>query len=164
LGNEVLLIDDLSRVGVSENADLLLKNFGLHISQVDVSKYDEFSNIMAQFGEFDVLIHLAGQVSLLSSIKNPRRDFEVNALGSLNILEFVRLNMPKAIVVGMSSNKIYGDLNYIDCIETTKRYTTPNNKYGFNENLQLDFHGPYGCSKGTQDQYLITIEFLELEL
>jgi CDP-paratose 2-epimerase len=155
LGNEVLLIDDLSRVGVSENADLLLKNFGLHISQVDVSKYDELSNIMAQFGEFDVLIHLAGQVSLLSSIKNPRRDFEVNALGSLNILEFVRLNMPKAIVVGMSSNKIYGDLNYIDCIETAKRYTTPNNKYGFNENLQLDFHGPYGCSKGTQDQYFI---------
>jgi CDP-paratose 2-epimerase len=63
--------------------------------------------------------------------------------------------MPNAIVVGMSSNKIYGDLNYIDCLETTKRYTTPNNKYGFNESLQLDFHGPYGCSKGTQDQYFI---------
>jgi len=155
LGNEVLLIDDLSRVGVSENADLLLKNFGLHISQVDVSKYDEFSKTIGQFGEFDVLIHLAGQVSLLSSITNPRRDFEVNALGSLNILEFVRLNMPKAIVVGMSSNKIYGDLNYIDCIETAKRYTTPNNMHGFNESLHLDFHGPYGCSKGTQDQYFI---------
>jgi CDP-paratose 2-epimerase len=155
LGNEVLLIDDLSRVGVRENADLLLKNFNLQISQVDVSKYDDFSKIMTEFGQFDVLIHLAGQVSLLSSIENPRRDFEVNALGSLNILEFVRLNMPNAIVVGMSSNKIYGDLNYIDCLETTKRYTTPNNKYGFNESLQLDFHGPYGCSKGTQDQYFI---------
>ena len=155
LGNEVLLIDDLSRVGVMENADLLLKNFSLQIRKVDVSKYDEFLKIVTQFGEFDVLIHLAGQVSLLSSIENPRRDFEVNALGSLNILEFVRLNMPKAIVVGMSSNKIYGDLNYIDCVETAKRYTTPNNITGFNEKLQLDFHGPYGCSKGTQDQYFI---------
>ena len=155
LGYEVLLIDNLSRVGVTENADLLLKNYGLHISQVDISNNDDISEALEEFGEFDVLIHLAGQVSLLGSILDPRRDFEVNALGSLNILEFVRLNMPKAIVVGMSSNKIYGDLNYIDFIETAKRYTTRNDEYGFNEKLQLDFHGPYGCSKGTQDQYFI---------
>ena len=155
LGHELLLVDDLSRSGVKENAEFLESQFGVLISRVDVSDKEDFNRALFEFGDFNLLIHLAGQVSLLGSISNPRRDFEINALGSLNILEFLRIYMPAAIVIGMSSNKIYGDLNQVEYIETPMRYSTPGYATGFNEDLPLDFHGPYGCSKGTQDQYFI---------
>ena len=151
---EVCLIDDLSRPGVKENAQYLIKNFGVKIEPVDVSDFQHLEETLSKFGSFQVLVHLAGQVSLLNSINNPRRDFEVNALGTLNVLEFVRLRMPDAVVIGMSSNKIYGDLDSINILELEKKYVAPEYPNGFSETLPIDFHGPYGCSKGAADQYL----------
>lgn len=155
LGKEVLLIDNLSRTGVTENANFLNQEFGLSITKVDVSNWDELKSTLDLVQNIEVVIHLAGQVSFMASISNPRRDFEVNALGTLNILEYVRIYSPLAVVIGMSSNKIYGELKDVQINETAKRYVAPNFPNGFNETQKLDFHGPYGCSKGIADQYLL---------
>lgn len=82
------------------------------------------------------------------------RDFQVNALGTLNVLEHVRLNSPDTVVMGMSSNKLYGDLSAVRIVEEPTRYVAPDWPRGFDESLPMDFHGPYGCSKGVADQYL----------
>ena len=155
LKQEVCLIDDLSRPGVSENVKHLKEQFDLDINIIDISNWEELQRTLLKFGSIDIFIHLAGQVSLMSSITNPRRDFEVNALGTLNILEFARIYAQNAIIVGMSSNKVYGDLGNVLIEESTTRYIAPNYPNGFNELLPLDFQGPYGCSKGSADQYLI---------
>jgi CDP-paratose 2-epimerase len=113
------------------------------------------TEVFRQHGPFDAVAHLAGQVSLMASIENPRRDFLVNGLGTLNVLEATRALSPEALVIGMSSNKVYGDLSHVKVIEEPKRYVAPDFPKGFDESQPLDFHGPYGCSKGTADQYLL---------
>jgi CDP-paratose 2-epimerase len=114
----------------------------------------QIENFFQEQRPFDSIAHLAGQVSFLASLEDPRRDFEINALGTLNVLEHVRLRSPETAVIGMSSNKVYGDLTQIRIIEEETRYVAPDYPNGFGEDLPLEFHGPYGCSKGTADQYL----------
>jgi len=92
---------------------------------------------------------------MTTSIENPYLDFEINAMGSLNVLEAVRKHSPDSTVIYSSSNKVYGDLEYIKYEETPLRYITPDYPEGFPENLQLDFKTPYGCSKGSADMYMI---------
>lgn len=92
---------------------------------------------------------------MTTSIANPRMDFEVNALGTLNVLEAVRLHVPEAIVIYSSTNKVYGDLAWVRYEETETRYVATDFPNGFDESIPLDFHSPYGCSKGTADQYML---------
>ncbi len=154
-GDEVVVIDDLSREGVAANRDFLVQNWGQQVIVQDVSDYSALSETFRKHGPFDAIAHLAGQVSLMASIDDPRRDFAVNAEGTLNVLESARLYSPEALVVGMSSNKVYGDLSGVAIVEEQTRYVAPGFPNGFDESLPLDFHGPYGCSKGTADQYLL---------
>jgi CDP-paratose 2-epimerase len=154
-GDEAVIVDDLSRDGSEINAAFLEKTYGLTVNRIDISKERDLGAFLATQGSFDAIAHVAGQVSLLASIEDPRRDFEVNALGTLNILEHVRLHSPDTVVIGMSSNKVYGDLLQIEVVEEETRYVTPEYPSGFNEDMPLSFHGPYGCSKGTADQYLV---------
>ncbi len=153
-GEEVCVIDDLSRLGSERNAEFLKEQFDIKPVVIDVSDRQELSSFLDREEGFDAVAHLAGQVSLLESIRNPRRDFEINATGTLNILEWVRTRSSDATVIGMSSNKVYGDLRAVRITETPTRYVAPDWPNGFNESLPLDPHGPYGCSKGTADQYL----------
>lgn len=152
---DVVVLDDLSRLGVDRNADVLTQQTNVPIVIADVSDRFAVEQAFRDFGPFDVILHLAGQVSLMASLTDPRRDFEVNALGTINILESVRLTCPDAVVVGMSSNKAYGDLSSVRFEETSTRFVAPDHLRGFDEQLPLDFHGGYGCSKGTADQYLL---------
>jgi CDP-paratose 2-epimerase len=154
LGHHVTVIDDLSRAGVDRNADFLQMNYRVTPKVLDISESKSLESFLDEQERFDAIAHLAGQVSLLSSIQDPRRDFEVNALGTLNILEYVRTRSPETAVIGMSSNKVYGDLNSVRIDETPSRFVAPDWPGGFDESLPLEFHGPYGCSKGTADQYL----------
>jgi len=154
-GDEAVVLDDLSRDGSELNAAYLATHLGLAVHRVDVSDAQALEAFFAEQGEFDAIAHTAGQVSLLSSIQDPRRDFEINALGTFNVLDHVRQKSPGTAVIGMSSNKVYGDLTEIPTVETATRYTVPTFPHGFDESLPLDFHGPYGCSKGTADQYLL---------
>jgi CDP-paratose 2-epimerase len=153
-GHTVVVVDDLSRNGVDANARLLRERYDVQSHRVDISDMGALGAFLREQGRFDAVAHLAGQVSLMESIRNPRRDFEVNALGTLNVLECVRLLAPQAAVIGMSSNKAYGDLGHVEIVEEERRYVAPQWPMGFDESLPLDFHGPYGCSKGVADQYL----------
>ena len=92
---------------------------------------------------------------MTTSIDNPRFDFEVNALGTLNLLEAVRKYSPESILIYSSTNKVYGDLGWVRYEETETRYITPDFPNGFPETIPLDFHTPYGCSKGVADQYML---------
>ena len=154
LGHEAVILDDLSRAGSELNAAFLSEKYHVEPNRVDISDTGAFESFMAGESPFDAIAHLAGQVSFLASLDDPRRDFEVNAVGTLNVLEHVRLSSPETAVIGMSSNKVYGDLHDIRIVEEASRYVAPDYPRGFGESLPLDFHGPYGCSKGVADQYL----------
>jgi CDP-paratose 2-epimerase len=90
-----------------------------------------------------------------SSLQSPRRDFEINALGTINILEAVRTRHPRATLIYSSTNKVYGDLEQLRYDELKTRYSLKDYSLGIPEEIGLDFHSPYGCSKGCADQYML---------
>jgi CDP-paratose 2-epimerase len=92
---------------------------------------------------------------MTTSIANPRMDFEVNALGTLNVLEALRMHARNAAIFYSSTNKVYGDLEQFRYDELPTRFHCVDRPMGFDESTQLDFHSPYGCSKGAADQYLL---------
>lgn len=103
----------------------------------------------------DVVFHLAAQVAVTTSVADPRLDFEVNALGTLNVLEAARLSRRRPILVYASTNKVYGSLSSFPVRNRNGRYAFPALPRGVPESAQLDFHSPYGCSKGSADQYVV---------
>ncbi len=153
-GHDVVVLDDMSRGGVEANAAFLADRHGVEPALIDVADGAALERFLTGQDPFDAIAHLAGQVSLMASIEDPMRDFQVNALGTLNVLEHVRLHSPGTVVMGMSSNKLYGDLSAVRIVEEPTRYVAPDWPRGFDESLPMDFHGPYGCSKGVADQYL----------
>jgi CDP-paratose 2-epimerase len=120
----------------------------------DIRNTNEVSRLVAEVKP-DAIFHLAGQVAMITSIANPRMDFEVNVLGTFNLLEAVRQYAPDAIVVYSSTNKVYGDLEQYTYRETETRYECIEHPNGFDEKVPLEFHSPYGCSKGAADQYML---------
>jgi len=153
-GIKPIVVDNLSRPGVERNALYLQGELGIDLRIADVADRNELWQCLDSAGDLEHIVHLAGQVSFMASIKEPLRDFQVNGLGTLNVLEYVRTRVPTATVVGMSSNKVYGDLAQIEIVEGDTRFIAPRFSSGFGEDLPLDCHGPYGCSKGLADQYL----------
>jgi CDP-paratose 2-epimerase len=98
--------------------------------------------------------HMAGQVAVTTSVLDPRDDFENNALGTFNLLEAVRTTAPQAIVFYASTNKVYGGMEEVATVEDKTRYRYRDLPFGIPESQLLDFHSPYGCSKGCGDQYV----------
>lgn len=154
-GNEVIIIDDLSREGSDKNlAWLQDRHSGLIHEKIDVRDFPAIRNCFSKYAPFDLLLHFAGQVAVTTSVVNPRGDFEINALGTLNILEAVRILELDPIILYASTNKVYGALTNMEVIETETRYELSNVPQGVSELSPLDFYSPYGCSKGTADQYI----------
>lgn len=153
-GEELAIFDNLSRLGSVENYQWLNGKGEFRFIHGDIRDPFAVEKNIADFKP-DVIFHLAGQVAMTTSIANPRLDFEVNALGTLNVLEVVRKHTPECIVIYSSTNKVYGDLEWIKYEETDTRYITPDYPNGFDENIPLEFHSPYGCSKGAADQYML---------
>ena len=153
-GQVVEIIDDLSRSGVEANRILLEETYGLKNVPLDVSVKQELEFFLADRPPFDVIVHLAGQVSFMESLRDPLRDFQVNVVGTLNILEHLRLRARETALVALSSNKVYGSLETVRFEEDSSRYIAPDWPHGFDESLPLKFAGPYGCSKGALDQYV----------
>jgi len=102
----------------------------------------------------DLVLHLAAQVAVTTSIINPREDFEINALGTFNVLEAIRKSKSKPILIYASTNKIYGEMTDLEILEKDSKYQYDDLKKGISEVQQLDFHSPYGCSEGCADQYV----------
>ena len=154
-GTDVVILDNLSRLGSSRNLDWLRSRYGTEwrFAEADIRDSEGLSSLI-KVAKPDAIAHLAGQVAMTTSIQNPLMDFEVNALGTLNILEAVRLYSPTTIVLYSSTNKVYGSLDYLNYEETETRYILPDYPDGLDESLPLDGHSPYGCSKLAADQYV----------
>lgn len=154
-GEDIGILDNLSRLGSRDNLAWLRSRHGSdwRFVEADIRDAGAIARLV-QETKPHVLAHLAGQVAMTTSIENPRLDFEVNALGTLNVLEAVRLHSPTTIVLYSSSNKVYGLLDYLRYEEMEMRYILPDYPNGLDESLPLDGHSPYGCSKLAADQYV----------
>lgn len=148
------ILDNLSRVGSEKNLEWLRTKGTFDYVNADVRDSEKITQLIKSL-QPDVIYHLAGQVAMTTSISDPRLDFEINVLGTINILEAVRQHSRNSIIVYSSTNKVYGDLEYINFTETDTRYIAKDYPNGFNENTQLEFHSPYGVSKGSADQYCL---------
>ena len=151
-GDSVTILDNLSREGSKKNLDWLQTQYpNLEFIKADIVTDQEILNNAVKSA--DRIYHLAAQVAVTSSVLNPRHDFEINALGTLNVLEALRLYNPKAVLIFASTNKVYGNLDNLEIEETESRYKLKNID-GVSDLQPLDFHSPYGCSKGSGDQYV----------
>lgn len=153
-GDELVVFDSLYRNGSRENLTWLQTLGNFKFEHGDIRNQNDITNVIQTF-QPDAIFHLAGQVAMTTSIINPRMDFEVNVLGTLNLLEAVRKYCPNASVVYSSTNKVYGDLEEYSYVENETRYQCVEKPNGFDEKTQLEFHSPYGCSKGAADQYML---------
>ena len=156
-GHTVLIYDALARPGVERNLDWLRHRHPTSITAIidDIRNVDALTDAVAQAS---IVFHLAGQVAVTTSMTSPQIDFEVNARGTLNVLEAVRQNNPEAPVIFASTNKVYGDLADIQLVRDGKSYLPQCRELratGVDERRPLCFHTPYGCSKGAADQYVL---------
>jgi CDP-paratose 2-epimerase len=153
-GHHVTVLDSLARRGSEQNlAWLRSQNFDgtFRFVRGDVRNPDDAH---AATKDADVIYHLAGQVAVTTSVADPRIDFEVNALGTLNVLEAARLSGRRPIFIFTSTNKVYGGMEDVAVTEGAQSYVYRDFPHGISESQPLDFHSPYGCSKGAGDQYV----------
>lgn len=156
-GRRVRVLDNLSRPGVEQNLQWLRQQHGSLLDFVRADVRDAAAVAQAMAGVQQVF-HFAAQVAVTTSLENPREDFDVNALGTLNVLEAARARpVPPAILL-TSTNKVYGGLGDLALAVQGQRYLPVDGDAqhrGVAEDRPLDFHSPYGCSKGTADQYVV---------
>jgi len=153
-GNQIIIIDNLSRKCSDLNLKDLLTNQNIKFYNYDIAKnFKEICEIVN--ADIDVVYHCAAQVAVTTSIIDPRLDLETNILGSFNVLESCRLAKKKPIIFFSSTNKVYGNLDNIPLIIKNSKYTNTEHPDGINEDFSLNFYSPYGCSKGAADQYFL---------
>ena len=156
-GRTVRILDNLSRPGVEQNLQWLRKQYGerLEFLRADVRDAEAVSEAVAGVAQ---VFHFAAQVAVTTSLEQPREDFAVNALGTLNVLEAARARPVPPAVILTSTNKVYGGLEDLALSVQQQRYLPVDAEVaasGIGEARPLDFHSPYGCSKGTADQYVV---------
>ncbi len=153
-GFSVVIFDNLSRPGSLKNKEWIESNYpDIRIVSGDITK--DLGSLQREIEEADYVLHLAAQVAVTTSLVDPVLDFEVNARGTHNVLEAIRLSKKRPSIIYSSTNKVYGSLEHIPLEESDRRYNFTNGRVGVGEKEQLDFHSPYGCSKGAADQYVI---------
>lgn len=152
-GEDVVVYDNLSRSGASKNLSWLREQYGNDAFRMIIGDVRDADLLSTAVQDADVIVHLASQVAVTTSVLHPREDFEINALGTFNLLEAARLSGKQPIVFYASTNKVYGGMETVSVRETNTRYEYADLPYGIPETQPLDFHSPYGCSKGAGDQY-----------
>jgi CDP-paratose 2-epimerase len=153
-GQGVLIVDNLKREKTEHNLLWLKQNYPENIRFIKADICTENAVLRDLMEEVDVVFHLAAQVAVTTSIQDPVEDCRVNILGTLNVLEAIRQSKKKPVILYSSTNKVYGDLHSLNVIEKPLRYVQTQYPFGIAEEQQLDFHSPYGCSKGAADQYV----------
>ena len=156
-GRRVIVYDNLSRPGVEQNATWLRATHADRV-QVEVADVCDVQALRRAVQQAAQVFHLAAQVAVTTSLTDPLHDFEVNARGTLNLLEAIRAVDDPPPLVFTSTNKVYGALPDVPLRHTGRRYEpedTAIRARGVGEARPLDFHSPYGCSKGTADQYVL---------
>jgi CDP-paratose 2-epimerase len=150
----VTVFDSLARRGSQHNIRWLLERHPHGNIQFQQGDIRDAEALTAAVGDADVVFHLAAQVAVTTSVENPRHDFDVNALGTFNVLEAVRSTGREVPLVFTSTNKVYGGMETEEVEEQASRYAFRKLPHGVSETQPLDFHSPYGCSKGAADQYV----------
>ncbi len=153
-GEKVTVYDNLSRGGARRNLEWLQQDFGDGAFDMIVGDIRDAPAIKEAAADADVIVHLAGQVAVTTSVIDPREDFESNALGTFNTLEAARLSERDPIFIYASTNKVYGGMEDVELAEEPTRWRYKYLVKGCPETQPLDFHSPYGCSKGAGDQYV----------
>lgn len=154
-GHTAVVIDNLSRPGSQRNLAWLQAMGGdLVFARQDVRDFDGLRRVIGAHGDAEAVFHFAAQVAVTTSVADPRLDFEINALGTFNLLEAVRAEAIDPTILFTSTNKVYGEMAHLAVVEDGGRYRYAEGPHGVDENTPLDFHSPYGCSKGAADQYL----------
>lgn len=153
-GARVTIFDNLSRRGADRNLAWLRETHGANSFELVVGDVRTPAALREPVAAADVIVHLAAQVAVTSSVTDPRNDFEINALGTFNMLEAARLAGHKPFVIYSSTNKVYGEMLEHKLLSSKTRYRYAKLPHGLPETQQLDFHSPYGCSKGAAEQYV----------
>lgn len=153
-GEKVTIFDNLSRAGNQRNLDWLRSRFTAGSFQLVKADVRDAARLAAAASGADVIVHLAAQVAVTTSVTNPRDDFECNALGTFNMLEAARLSGRNPVILYASTNKVYGGMEDVEVQQVDSTYRYANLPHGVPESYPLDFHSPYGCSKGAGDQYV----------
>jgi CDP-paratose 2-epimerase len=155
-GRRVRLFDNLSRAGVEENMRWLKATHGERV-QLEAADIRNFPAVLAAVSRASQVFHFAAQVAVTTSLTDPIHDAEINTRGTLNVLESVRALKDPPPLVFTSTNKVYGKLEDVALRQSRSRYEPVDaaaRKHGISESRPLDFHSPYGCSKGAADQYV----------
>jgi len=153
-GEKVMVYDNLSRAGAELNLEWLRSSHGGTSFELIEADIKDDVRLVDACQAVDVIVHLAGQVAVTTSVNDPRQDFEDNALGTFNVLEAARQAKRKPIILYSSTNKVYGGMEDVRIVEEDSRYQYADLPFGVAEAQPMDFHSPYGCSKGAGDQYV----------
>ncbi len=153
-GEKIVIFDNLSRAGSKRNLKWLEDKYGKGSFELVVGDVRDADAIQAAARNASKILHLAAQVAVTTSVTDPRNDFDINALGTFNTLEAARLSGNKPGFLFSSTNKVYGGMENVRVVEKDTRYDYADLPEGATEEQLLDFHSPYGCSKGCGDQYV----------
>lgn len=153
-GDKIVIFDNLSRAGSKRNLAWLEQTYGKGSFELIVGDVRDAAAIQAAARNASKILHLAAQVAVTTSVTDPRNDFEINAQGTFNTLEAARLSGNKPGFLFSSTNKVYGGMENVRVVEKETRYDYADLPEGASEEQLLDFHSPYGCSKGCGDQYV----------
>ena len=154
-GDNVVVYDNFSRKGSKHNIQWLKQKYPSQLTTIVGDIEHPNSTLNHAVSEATHILHLAAQVAVTTSVKSPRHDFMTNAIGTFNVLEAVREHNINAPLIYSSTNKVYGSLEQLPVKEESTRYAFADKPNGVGEEIQLDFHSPYGCSKGIADQYML---------
>ena len=152
-GDDVIIFDNLSRAGTEKNLEWVQSTGDVTFIKGDIRNADEIRDAIVD-SRVDAVIHLAAQVAVTTSVVEPREDFDINALGTFNVLEGVRACEPMPMLLFSSTNKVYGGMEELNYRIEGPRWVCDFSEGGVTEQRPLDFHSPYGCSKGAADQYV----------
>jgi CDP-paratose 2-epimerase len=156
-GHRVLILDDLSRGGVERNLEWLRRLYG-GLLEFELGDIRDSRTVRRCVRDISAVYHFAAQTAVTTSLVTPRQDFEINTGGTLNLLEELRLRGARVPLVFTSTNKVYGNLDKLAVRRNGNRYEPQHPgvlAHGIGESWPLDFHSPYGCSKGAADQYVL---------
>jgi CDP-paratose 2-epimerase len=155
-GHKVTIYDNLCRPGVDENVSWLRARHGDKL-RVEAADIRDASRLKSAVLSANRIFHFAAQVAVTTSLVEPRFDYEVNAGGTLNLLEAIRATDNPPPLLFTSTNKVYGALSDLTLQKNCTRYQPLDTamRTGVSEERPLDFHSPYGCSKGAADQYVL---------
>lgn len=156
-GKKVMIYDNLSREGVIENLKWLKKSYSENLI-IQVADIREKEILERSIKNATAVFHFSAQVAVTTSLTNPIHDFDINLRGTFNVLEAIRKSPHRPPMIFTSTNKVYGNLEEMDFSLNGMRYEAVDpviKKKGISEKQPLDFHSPYGCSKGSADQYVL---------